>query len=186
MDIGDRLKIARGSLTQQHISDAMKVSKNTYAMYERNERIPDASFLQKFCLEYKINPNWLLLGEEPIYRKERGHKAGRVEIKLLPEKKGIQILQHGEHDPLRHDIALFLLSEAPKIAPTKSGERISRDRVPFFNYLIEVLAATHEFLNDKMDDEDFDRVKDALKAWITEVSETKAWEAKQGCQEEKP
>jgi len=184
MDIGDRLRIVRGSLTQQHIADAMKVSKNTYSMYERNERVPDASFLQKFCMEYGINPNWLLLGEEPIYHKQMGRKAGRVEIKLLPEKKGIQILQHGEHDPLRHDIALFVLSEAPKIAPTRSGERISHDRVPFFNYLIEVLAATHEFLNDKMDDEDFDRVKNALKAWIMEVSETKAREAKQGGKEE--
>lgn len=40
MPFGEKLKALRGSRTQQQIADELKVTKSSWAMYERNERVP--------------------------------------------------------------------------------------------------------------------------------------------------
>ncbi len=64
MRLGERLKIVRGGKTQKELAAEMGVNVNTYAMYERDERSPDAKFLESLCRKFEINPEWLLLGEE--------------------------------------------------------------------------------------------------------------------------
>lgn len=40
MTIGERLRELRGRRTQDEISKALEISKSSYAMYERDERVP--------------------------------------------------------------------------------------------------------------------------------------------------
>lgn len=60
-DLGGRLRHIRASRNQQEMADEMGVAKRTYASYERNERIPDATMLVPLILE-GWDGNWLLTG----------------------------------------------------------------------------------------------------------------------------
>lgn len=40
MSIGQALRIMRGSRTQSEVAEALGITKSSYAMYERDERIP--------------------------------------------------------------------------------------------------------------------------------------------------
>lgn len=40
MSIGEKLKKLRGDKTQEEISRELGITKSSYAMYERNERVP--------------------------------------------------------------------------------------------------------------------------------------------------
>ncbi len=64
MSLGERLKEVRAGKTQKELAAEMHVSTNTYAMYERDERNPDAIFLASLCQKFGVNPGWLLLGED--------------------------------------------------------------------------------------------------------------------------
>ena len=40
MDVGAKLRALRGTKTQQEIADSLGITKSSWAMYERNERMP--------------------------------------------------------------------------------------------------------------------------------------------------
>ena len=40
MEFGEKLRKLRGALSQQEISDRVGITKSSWAMYERNERVP--------------------------------------------------------------------------------------------------------------------------------------------------
>lgn len=40
MSIGEKLRALRGNKSQAEIADLLHISKSTWAMYERNERVP--------------------------------------------------------------------------------------------------------------------------------------------------
>ncbi|MDL2313370.1 helix-turn-helix domain-containing protein [Desulfovibrio sp. OttesenSCG-928-C14] len=63
--IGDRIKIARGSMNQADFGKIAGISQRTVGHYEKNERTPDAEFLAKICSGLNISPEWLLLGVGP-------------------------------------------------------------------------------------------------------------------------
>lgn len=65
MSLGERLKAVRYRKTQAELAAEMGLSTNTYAMYERDERVPDAVFLASFCQKFSVDPGWLLLGGAP-------------------------------------------------------------------------------------------------------------------------
>ena len=60
--LGKRLKIARGSVTQQELSIQIGIAQNSLSRYERDEKIPDAKFIATFCNILAISPEWLLFG----------------------------------------------------------------------------------------------------------------------------
>lgn len=63
MGVGDRLKLIRGTRSQEDAAAGIGVSMNSWGRYEREERPPDADFLLKLRQKQGINPDWLLTGE---------------------------------------------------------------------------------------------------------------------------
>jgi len=54
----------RGNDSQKVFADKMRIHKNTWARYERGERMPDAEILLTLS-EYGYNPEWILTGKGP-------------------------------------------------------------------------------------------------------------------------
>lgn len=67
VQLGERLKKTRGIISREDLAARIGVHINTYGNYERGSRVPDASFLRRFCEEFNLNSNWLLTGKEPIH-----------------------------------------------------------------------------------------------------------------------
>lgn len=61
--LGERIKIARGTVSQTVFSDQLGVTQNTLSRYERGQRIPDAGFIIDLCKKFNISANWILFGE---------------------------------------------------------------------------------------------------------------------------
>ena len=98
--IADRLRQARSRTTQSEAAKRLGIHLNTVGKYERGERSPDANYLIAFCLEFKINPNWLLLGIGPMHTNEVESKQFFLENQIdaaeqlvldLMESEGIQL-----------------------------------------------------------------------------------------------
>ncbi|MFZ0930456.1 MAG: helix-turn-helix transcriptional regulator [Syntrophobacteraceae bacterium] len=77
MSLGERLRIVRDGRTQKDFAAEVGVSTNTYAMYERDERSPDADFLRLTCQKFDVDPRWLLMAVAPGLAEE--------DIQLLSE-----------------------------------------------------------------------------------------------------
>ena len=60
--IGSRIRVIRGSLSQDEFATQMRVHKNTLGKYERGDRFPDFAFMQRL-IEIGYNMNWFLTGE---------------------------------------------------------------------------------------------------------------------------
>lgn len=60
--LAQRLRELRGSLERDQWADGLGVSKTTIANYERGDRVPDASFLEKLA-DMGVNMQWLITGE---------------------------------------------------------------------------------------------------------------------------
>ena len=63
--IGERINYIRKEMgvNRDQFADYLGVSRNTITRYETNERKPDADFIIKFCEEYEVSADWLLLGK---------------------------------------------------------------------------------------------------------------------------
>ncbi|NJN46827.1 MAG: helix-turn-helix transcriptional regulator [Candidatus Competibacteraceae bacterium] len=66
LGLGERIRLVRNGLSRDDFSAAIGVARNTLMRYERGERCPDAEFLYRICQRYAVNPEWLLLGTEPV------------------------------------------------------------------------------------------------------------------------
>lgn len=62
-EIGARIKKIRGQLTQKEFADLLGVGRTSVVRYESGERTPDAEFLVKLNVIYKVQPLWLLTGQ---------------------------------------------------------------------------------------------------------------------------
>lgn len=62
MTIGERLKLVRGSASQDEFSKRLGVSKAAVGAYERNVQVPGSAFIIAVCERYDIEPRWLLTG----------------------------------------------------------------------------------------------------------------------------
>lgn len=65
MNLGDRLKIVRGDISQKEFGEKFNITPNTLRRYETGVNPPTTDFILDVCEKYKINPIWLLLGEGP-------------------------------------------------------------------------------------------------------------------------
>lgn len=85
-DIKSRLKILRGSRTQDEFSMIIGVHRNTLARWEAGKGEPDFSVLNMIAQKMRISPEWLLMGTGPMYRDEQVGKTGDASP-VLEEKK---------------------------------------------------------------------------------------------------
>lgn len=71
MNIGERIKTARGSLSQGEFAEAIGVSKAAIGGYERGQQTPGATVIASICERFDVEPRWLLLGQGPMRREEQ-------------------------------------------------------------------------------------------------------------------
>ncbi len=72
--IGRRMKCARVSLelTQAQLAARLGIARQTLTGYEKGHTDPPASLLAQFCGDYRIDPQWLLLGVRRRHAAEDG------------------------------------------------------------------------------------------------------------------
>ncbi len=65
MNLGKRLKLARGKLTQMVAADAAGIRNTTISRYEQGKIPRPIKYLVFLCRKNRVNPTWLLLGKGP-------------------------------------------------------------------------------------------------------------------------
>ena len=95
--LGERIRIIqiRSGLQQPKFAQSLGVSKESLIHYQKDRRHPDSVFLSKLCLIYKVNPNWLLLGEGETSIGEKGKAEGRT-VKDESIDTVVQLLEEEE------------------------------------------------------------------------------------------
>lgn len=61
--LGDRIRAVRAGTSQEEFAVELGVSKTALGFYERNERIPRATFVADLCRPRGVSLEWLLYGE---------------------------------------------------------------------------------------------------------------------------
>lgn len=60
--LGQRIKLARGKISQDHFAAMIEVSKGSLGFYERDENLPNSKTITKICSATGVSLEWLLLG----------------------------------------------------------------------------------------------------------------------------
>ena len=68
--IGERLKEARGDVSQAEITKKYGLGKNTLSNYETGVTPPKLEFLMSFIKDFGLDANWLLFGKEQAEKPE--------------------------------------------------------------------------------------------------------------------
>lgn len=63
---GNRLKTARGGVSQTIVAAEFGTSKNTISHYETEKSAPDLPFLIRFSQRFNVTLEWIAFGSEPI------------------------------------------------------------------------------------------------------------------------
>ncbi|SFQ37334.1 Transcriptional regulator, contains XRE-family HTH domain [Psychrobacillus psychrotolerans] len=61
--IGERLQVLRGTKTQEEVAGFLKITRASYAHYEKNRREPNISILIKISDYYGVTIDYLVKGE---------------------------------------------------------------------------------------------------------------------------
>lgn len=77
--LGERIKSARGNISQETFSRALGISKGSLGFYERNENLPNTDVVLKICSKTGVRLEWLLTGHGPM----------RTQPLSCPEEDGI-------------------------------------------------------------------------------------------------
>jgi transcriptional regulator with XRE-family HTH domain len=94
-EFGQRFKTARKQrgLSQEQIAAVMGVSRVSVSHYENGKNFPQIAELVRFCDEYKVSMDWLVLGRQPtgayearIHELPEGLKLYVLEALLLAER----------------------------------------------------------------------------------------------------
>jgi transcriptional regulator with XRE-family HTH domain len=56
----ERLRIARGSYSQQQAADKLGIKQQSYARYESGKITPGIDVLHRICCIFKVSSDWLL------------------------------------------------------------------------------------------------------------------------------
>lgn len=60
--LGVRLRLIRADLSQQAIAEKLGLPQTTWSNYEKDKNKPDFALLDKICLAFHVNAEWLLFG----------------------------------------------------------------------------------------------------------------------------
>jgi transcriptional regulator with XRE-family HTH domain len=71
--IAERLLVVRGKTKQGLFAAKLGINPNTLRGYESGRVLPNFDVLAKVCVEYSIEPAWLILGIEPM-KSQAGHE----------------------------------------------------------------------------------------------------------------
>lgn len=71
MNIGDRIKLVRGRLSQEEFAASIESSKAAVGAYERGKQSPGSGVIISICQQYGVKPDWLLFGNGPMYDEAR-------------------------------------------------------------------------------------------------------------------
>lgn len=109
--IGERLKEARGSISQAEITRKYGLGKNTLSNYETGVTAPKMDFLISFIKDFGLDANWLLFGVEEAPRPE----LSSVEAALLDNFRHCPA---EEQDAIVRTSALLAKPQAKKVKKT--------------------------------------------------------------------
>lgn len=70
LGIGERLKLIRKDETQKVFGSRFGVNLNTIGRYESGSTSPSGDFIAAVCMEYGINPTWLIFGEGAMHKEQ--------------------------------------------------------------------------------------------------------------------
>ncbi len=77
--LGERIRSARGGMSQEAFSRELGISKGSLGFYERNENLPNTDVVLKICSKTGVSLEWLLTGEGPMHvREDAGSEAADV------------------------------------------------------------------------------------------------------------
>jgi transcriptional regulator with XRE-family HTH domain len=97
--LGERIKIVqiKSGLQQPQFAKILGVSKETLIHYQKDRRHPDSVFLSNLCRIYRVNPAWLLLGEnEPFVLEGIQEKESAKESTFTAFDPVMQLLNEEE------------------------------------------------------------------------------------------
>lgn len=60
--IGERLLFVRGEMKQGEFAKRLNINPNTLRNYESGRVLPNQDILERVCVQFSVNPTWLLLG----------------------------------------------------------------------------------------------------------------------------
>ncbi len=74
--LGERIRGIRNSLglTQPEFANRLDIKVLSVSQYERDKNLPGFSILKKICVNFNVNPRYLILGELPIFENEDKYK----------------------------------------------------------------------------------------------------------------
>ena len=130
--LGDRIRLARGSMSQAAFAKALDVSKGSLGFYERNENLPNSDVVIKICSITGVNLEWLLLGKESMRGEENTPTSSReaeLEAQVAElEKETKRLEQDVEHhknvvNGLLNQMQQVLAIKAP-LATTDAPESV--------------------------------------------------------------
>lgn len=93
IEVGNRLKLLRGNLSQNEMAGRFGMTLRSYQRYEAGERVPPMVVLGKIAKDYKTTVDWLLTGEEPMIRKPDIPGAQQKEIDFTLMKEVIESVE---------------------------------------------------------------------------------------------
>lgn len=64
--LGERIKILRGSMSQQQFADQLSITRQYIALLESDKREPSPLLIDSLCQKFQIRREWLVLGHEPM------------------------------------------------------------------------------------------------------------------------
>lgn len=92
-DIGDRIKLVRGTESREVVAQLIDSHRNSMARYEAGLAYPSMDFMDAFCEHYNLNPTWFLTGEPPMYMNHKDENT-LVESTAAPESSPSIYMDH--------------------------------------------------------------------------------------------
>ena len=85
--LGERIKLARGGISQEAFARILSISKGSLGFYERNENLPNVEVILKICSKTGVGLEWLLMGRGPMRPgcATEGAQASQAEESAVPE-----------------------------------------------------------------------------------------------------
>ena len=68
--LGERIKILRGSMSQQEFADKLSITRQYIALLESDKRDPSPILIDSLCQKFQIRREWLEFGHEPMKASE--------------------------------------------------------------------------------------------------------------------
>ena len=86
--LGERIRHARGRMSQEAFAGLLGISKGALGGYERGENCPNADVILTICNKCKINVSWLMSGAGAMHAPDNIDEGGQPENRPAPLEDG--------------------------------------------------------------------------------------------------